>query len=132
MDRAWGQKESDMTERLSHSHCGEQYGGSRKTKVELPYGPAISLLGLYPEKRKKVKWISRVQLFVTSRTVAYQAPPFMGFSRQEYWSVLLFPSPADLPYPGIKPTSPAFAGRSFTAEPPEKPTLIYTVNAQSM
>ena len=62
MDRAWGQKESDMTERLSHSHCGEQYGGSRKTKVELPYGPAISLLGLYPEKRKKVKWISRVRL----------------------------------------------------------------------
>ena len=39
-------------------------------------------------------------------TVAYQAPPSMGFSRQEYWSGLLFPSPGDLPNPGMKPGSP--------------------------
>ena len=44
----------------------------------------------------KVKSISRVGLFVTPWTVAYQAPPSMGFSRQEYWSGLPFPSPGDL------------------------------------
>jgi len=44
---------------------------------------------------------------VTPWTVAYQAPPSMGFSRQEYWSGLPFPSPGDLPDPGIEPTSPA-------------------------
>ena len=46
----------------------------------------------------KVKSLSRVQHFATPRTVAYQAPWSMGFSRQEYWSGLLVPSPGDLPY----------------------------------
>ena len=55
----------------------------------------------------EVKLLSRVQLFVTPRTVAYQVPPSMGFSRQAYWSGLLFPSPGDLPDPGIEPRSPA-------------------------
>ena len=55
----------------------------------------------------KVKSLSRVQLFATPWTVAYQAPLSMGFSRQEYWSGLPFPSPGDLPDPGIKPGSPA-------------------------
>ena len=52
------------------------------------------------------------------------SPPgssFHGISRQEYWSGLPFPSPGDLPDPGIKPASPALAGRSFTAEPPGSP-----------
>ena len=48
---------------------------------------------------------SCVQLFATPWTAAYQAPLSMGFSRQEYWSVLPFPSPEDLPHPGLKPTS---------------------------
>ena len=52
-----------------------------------------------------VQSLSHVRLFATSQTVAYQAPPSMGFSRQEYWSGLPFPSPADLPNPGIKPGS---------------------------
>ena len=56
--------------------------------------------------------------FVTLWTIASQAPLSMGFSRQEYWSEFLFPSPGDLPYPGIKPTSPALPGRFFTTEPP--------------
>ena len=56
----------------------------------------------------KVKSPSRVRLFATPWTVAYQAPPSMGFSRQEYWSGLPFPSPRDLPDPGIEPRSPAF------------------------
>ena len=51
--------------------------------------------------------LSRVWLFANPWTVAYQAPPSMGFCRQEYWSELQFPSPGDLPDPGIKPGSPA-------------------------
>ena len=54
----------------------------------------------------KVKLLSRVRLFVTPWTVAYQASPSMEFSRQVYWSGLPFPSPGDLPVPGIEPTSP--------------------------
>ena len=68
----------------------------------------------------KVKSLSRVRLFVTPWTVAYQAPPSMGFSRQEYWSGLPFPSPGDLPDPGIEPWSPAFQADTLTSEPPGK------------
>ena len=50
--------------------------------------------------------------------IALQAPLSMGCSRQGYWSGLLFPSPGDLPDPGIEPASPALAARFFTAEPP--------------
>ena len=55
----------------------------------------------------KVKSLSRVLLFATPWTVAYQAPLSMGFSRQECWSGLPFPSPGDLPDPAIEPRSPA-------------------------
>ena len=55
----------------------------------------------------KVKSLTRVQLFVTLWTVAHQAPQSMGFSRLEYWSGLPFPSPGDLPDPGIETRSPA-------------------------
>ena len=61
--------------------------------------------------------LSHVQLFATPLTVACQAPLTMGFSRQEYWSVLPFPPSLDLPNPGINPASlgsPALAGRFFT------------------
>ena len=54
----------------------------------------------------KVKSLSRVWLFVTLWTVGHQAPPSMGFPRQEYWSGLPFPSPGDLPDPRIEPGSP--------------------------
>ena len=50
-----------------------------------------------------VRYFSCVQLFATPQMVAYQALPSMGFSRQEYWIGLPFPSPADLPNPGIEP-----------------------------
>ena len=53
-----------------------------------------------------VKLLSRVWLFVTPWTVAYHAPPSMRFSKQEDWSGLPFPSPEDLPDPGIEPGSP--------------------------
>ena len=65
--------------------------------------------------------LSHAQLFTTSWTVVRQAPPSMGFSRQEYWSGLPFPSSGDLPDPGIEPEtprSPVWAGRFFTTEPP--------------
>ena len=68
-----------------------------------------------------VKPLSRVQLFATPWTVAYQAPQSMDFSRQEYWSGLPFPSPRDLPNPGIKPGSPALQADTLPSEPPGKP-----------
>ena len=71
----------------------------------------------------KAKLLSRVQLFVTPWTVAHQAPTSMGFSRQEYWSGLPFPSPGDLPDPGIEPRSPAFQADALTSEPPGKPCI---------
>ena len=71
-----------------------------------------------------VKSLSRVQLFGTPWTVAYQAPQSMEFSRQEYWSGLPFPSPGDLPKPGIKPGSPALQADGLTSEPPGKPTFL--------
>ena len=52
---------------------------------------------------------------------ACQAPLSIGFPKQEYWSWLPFPTPGDLPDPGIEPTSPALAGGLFTTEPPGKP-----------
>ena len=60
--------------------------------------------------------LSRVRLFVTPWTVAHQAPPSMGFSRQKYWSDLPFPSPGDLPNPGFEPGSPALQADSLLIE----------------
>ena len=63
---------------------------------------------------------SCVLLFATPWTVTHQVPLSMGFPRQEYWSSLPFRFPGNLPDPGIKPGSPALAGRFFTTEPPGK------------
>ena len=106
----------------------------------------------FPLKVKvKVKSLSRVRLFATRWTVAYKAPPSMGFFRQEYWSGLPFPSPGDLPNqappsmgffrqeywsglpfpsPGdlpnrrIEPGFPALGADALTSEPPGK-TLLH-------
>ena len=67
-----------------------------------------------------MKSLSRVRLFGIPWTVAYQAPPSMGFSRQEYWSGVPFLSPGDLPDPGIEPRSPAFQADGLTSEPAGK------------
>ena len=72
-------------------------------------------------KRKKVKSLSHVRLFATPWTVAYQAPPSIGFSMQECWSGLPFPSPGNLPDPGIEPGSPALQADALLSEPPGKP-----------
>ena len=70
--------------------------------------------------QKKVKSLSRVRLFATPWTVAYQAPPSMGFSRQEYESGLPFPSPGDLPNPGFEPGLPLCRWILLPAEPQGK------------
>ena len=67
-----------------------------------------------------MKSLSCGRLFETPWTVAYQGPLSMGFSRQEYWSGLPFPSPGDLPNPGIKPGSPELQADALSFEPPEK------------
>ena len=102
-----GRKESDMTERL-HFHF--------QTVKNLP--------AMQEKVKVKVKSLSCVRLFATPWTVVYQAPPSMGFSRQEYWSGLPFPSPGNLPNPGIKPGYPAFQADALTSEPPGKPVCI--------
>ena len=66
---------------------------------------------------------SCVRLFATPWTVAHQAPPSMGFSRQEYWRGLPLPSPGDLPDPGIEPRSPALEADALTTEPPGDKSL---------
>ena len=80
-------------------------------------------LGITPKERKKVKSLSRVQLFVTPWTIAYQAPPSMGFSRQEYWSRLPFPSPGDLPDTGIEPRSPTLQADALPSITPKEPSV---------
>ena len=67
-----------------------------------------------------MKSLGHVRFFATPWTVAHQAPPSMGFSRPEYWSGLLFPSPGDLPDPGVEPRSPALPADALTSEPPGK------------
>ena len=67
--------------------------------------------------------VSLNKVFLNTNKVGNEiaAPPSMGFSRQEYWSGLLFLSPGDLPDPGIKPKSPALRRDSLPSEPPGEP-----------
>ena len=76
-----------------------------------------------------VQLLSRVWLFCNPWIVAHQAPLSMGVPRQEYLNGFPFPSPVDLPNPGIKPASPTLAGSRFTTEPPGKPNT-YIIGEQ--
>ena len=78
----------------------------------------------------KVKLLNRVRLFAIPWTVAHQAPPSMGFSREEYWSELPFPSPGDLPDLGIEPSSPALQADTLTSEPTGNDTGELNVNTK--
>ena len=80
------------------------------------------------ERKVKVKSLSRVRLFAIPSTVVYQASPFMGFSRQEYWSGLPFPFPGDLPDLGIEPRSPALQADALPSEPPGNTTLKHPLS----
>ena len=70
-----------------------------------------------------MKSLSHVRLFVVPWTVAYQAPLSMGFSRREYWSGLPFPSPGDLPDPGIEPRSPVLQADALPSDLLWKPKI---------
>ena len=81
---------------------------------------------LYKVRKVKVNplscaQLSPVRLFTTPWTVACQAPPSMAFSRQEYWSGLPFPSPGDLPNPGVEIGSPTLQADSLPTELPGNP-----------
>ena len=132
----------------------KQVGGFPKhQKTELPYNPEVTFQAIYlkktlkdtctsmftaahthihtngillSHKKNEVKWLSCVWAFVIPWTVAYQAPPSMGFSRQEHWSGLPFPSPGDLPNPGIEPVSPALQADALPSELPGKPGNEWT------
>ena len=78
-----------------------------------------------------MKSLSHVRLFVTPWTVAHQASPSMEFSRQEYWSGLPFPSPGDLPDPGVEPGSPALQADALPSEPLGK-RLILLINLEEL
>ena len=94
-------------------------------ELSIPTGYGRCLIN---KKKVKVKSLSHVRLFATPWTVAYQAPPSMGFSRQECWSGLPFPSPGDLPDPGIKPGSPALQADALPSEPPGTPLINKVIN----
>ena len=93
----------------AYSLLSEPPGKPKNTRVgslslspgDLPY-PGVPCI-----ESEVMKSLSHVQLFAIPWTVVYQASLSMGFSRQEYWSGLPFPSPGDLPDPGIEPGSPA-------------------------
>ena len=88
---------------------------------------------IWEVKWSEVKWsLLVVSDSVTPWTVDYQAPSSMGFSRQEHQSGLPFPSPGDLPDPGIEPISPALPSNSLSVEPPGKSSLVIAAAAKSL
>ena len=92
-------------------HCRGR--GKSQHCQEVDTSSGVKMLGLMKssgvgnEEVIVCKSLSRLRLFEIPWTVAYQVPPSVGFSRQEYWSGLPFPSPGDLPNPGTEPGSPA-------------------------
>ena len=102
--------------------CGQSIGVSASASVIPMNIQNWSPLENYKWVSEWVKSLSCVWLFVTPWTIAYQAPPSMGFSRQEHWSGLPFLSPGDLPHTGIKPGTPTLEADALTSEPPITPT----------
>ena len=99
-----------------HLAWGSEQKGLCITASGLSEGTSVALIVIV------CKALSRVRLFETPWTVAHQAPLSMGFSRQGYWSGLLFPSSGDLPNTEIEFGSHAFEASSLLTEPPGKPT----------
>ena len=87
---------------------GEALYSQQKQDWELTVAQVMNLNKGLAISQSKVNLLSPVRLFMTPWNAAHQAPQSIGFSRQEYWSGLPFPSPGDLPDPGIKLRSPAF------------------------
>ena len=101
---------------IQESSPAPQFESINSSAFSLLYG--LTLTSVQPGELKS---LSRVRLLATPWTVAYQSPPSMGFSRQEYWSGLPFPSPGGLPNPGIEPGSPALQADALPSAPPGKP-----------
>ena len=93
------------------------YGRQVPQRVVLRY-PCLDVGSFKFHSLHECKSLSRIQLFVTPQTVAHQAPLSLGFSRKKYWSGLPFPSPGDLPNPGIESRSPTLQADSLPSEPP--------------
>ena len=116
------------TEAVSLSYRGSDFG-SFKCCLGAPVGQRENafvgyrcIINAGQQVLSEVKSLSRVRLFATPWTVAHQASLSVGFTRQEYWSGLPFPTPGDLPDPGIEPRSPALqAEDALPSEPPGKP-----------
>ena len=100
-----------------HSLSTASPGRRTYTNAHCTYDNQFSLFVVVKFYKLKVKSLSRVQLFATLWTVAYQDPPSMGFCSQEYWSGLPLPSPEDLHDPGIKAGSPTLQADAFPSEP---------------
>ena len=94
---------------------------SAQVSVHPPSSPLVSRSLGNSSRACMLSHFSHVRFFVTPWTVARQAPPSMGFSRQEHCSGLPLPSPGDLPDPGIEPRTPAPQGDSLPSEPPGTP-----------
>ena len=115
----------------AYSLLSEPPGKPKNTRVgslslspgDLPY-PGVPCI-----ESEVMKSLSHVQLFAIPWTVVYQASLSMGFSRQEYWSGLPFPSPGDLPDPRIEPRSPALQADALPSEPPGK-QILYQLSYQ--
>ena len=104
-----------------------QPSGTCLSSHSSPLGPSspvtflsYMLLRLWDFMKVKVKLLCHVQLFATPWTVAYHTPRSMGFLRQDYWSRLPFPSPGNLPNPGIEPRSLTLYTDALPSKPPEK------------
>ena len=95
--------------------------GSKNGLKERSHRPCF-ITNLAAVEQSEMKSLNRIRLFATPWTVAHWAPPTMEFPRQEYWSGLSFPSPGDLPDPGIEPGSPAFQADALPSKPPGKPS----------
>ena len=90
-----------------------------------PRSPTLQADSLWSEPPGKNPKKTEILPFETPWMVALQARPSKESSRQEYWSGLPFPSPGDLPNPGIEPRSPTLQADALTSEPPGKPELTY-------
>ena len=111
--------------KLKEKTITDCYGPDSYIEVLTPEPQNITILGVKVFRKVKVKSLNHVRLFATPWTVAYQAPPSTGFSRQEYCSGLPFSSPGDLPSPGIEPGSPTLQADTLLSEPPGKSSKVF-------
>ena len=114
----WGVVFKWRTKYFLYLLCSQNKQTNYTHKLNLPFGNALQQSCL------KVKSLSRVRLLATPWAVAYQTPLSMVFSRQQSWSGLPFPSPGDLPNPGIEPGSPTLQTDALPSEPPGKSLVL--------